>query len=381
MPFIKGASVVECLEQARDAIRGQLREREADFRSWGPAWPWNLAVQVHKYVFDLPADRLRQVRLHADAINGTMSVVHYALDAIGNGDEYARSSGYAFLGHGVPSELWAREYPVPDMPELQMGYRYRDVILNSTTVGRQQNACNIYRLTEDRRTERHVFVEIGGGYGSFALDARRILPNCAYVIADLPETLIFSASYLITHRPDLRFYVYAPGDDLSEALRDTDAFDFAFIPNYRAELLANLDRIDIGFNSISFPEMSLAAMKQYLEMITPRLRGFFMSVNLRYSFDRSIQRPGTDETLSDYFKLFPQPKDYRRQLNLSQERFDDPSFRAVYVGTTENCRPLRNAELRTVFESTGPVTLRRGFLGKSVIRNGESEAAQMAAAD
>ncbi len=368
MPIISGRDVIERLDLSRNAIRDQVRERDADFRASGPAWPWTLVTQQHSYVFDLPAEHLRRVRLHADVINGTLGAESYLMDPLRDGNAYARDSGYEFLGEGIPLDRWAREYPVPGMEKIQYGYNYKDLVLNVITVPRQQNACNFHRLIDDREA-RHVFVEIGGGYGSFALDMRQILPNCAYVIVDLPETLIFSASYLLSHCPDLRVYVYAPGDNPAEILKDTDSFDFAFIPNYRASALSALPHIDFGYNSISFPEMSLDSVKQYLDLISPKLRRFFMSVNLRYPLDRTIKRPGTDETLGDYFKLFPTPAEYRSQLSLTEDQYNNPSFRPVFLCTTDKCRPLKQTELHMFYNPNyGKVTVNRKASGAAIVR-------------
>lgn len=348
MPKLTGGSVVERLDEARKYVLAQLEERNRLYPEFGPAWPWTLVVRAHSYVFRLPAEELRRIRLHADIFNGMMGAGHYLIDVQLDAESAVAGNGYAFLGEDVPKDFWAREYDLPGMEEVKYGYNYRGFVVNAVTAPRQQNVCNLYRLTQDidRDKDRIVFVEIGGGYGSLALDVRRVFPNCAYSIFDLPESLIFSASYLITHRPDLRVYVYAPGDDLQAILADFNAYDFAFIPNYLSDAISNYPHIDIALNSVSFPEMSEESVRRYLKNLQPKLRRFFMSINCRFPQNDQPGRPGTDDVLADYFPLYPLPENYR-SLTSAQE-YDNQGFRPVFLGTTPACRPLPPVALRWV---------------------------------
>ncbi|MDO9099309.1 MAG: putative sugar O-methyltransferase, partial [Caldisericota bacterium] len=299
MPFLNGTDV-DRIEQARNHVVAQITERIDRFPAFCPVFPWTLVNRAQSYIFDLPPESLRRIRLHADAMNGILGASEYL--RIADGATFCKDTGYLFLGEGVPIDKWAREYDLPGMEDVKFGVQYKDLIVGSMTGQRQQNICNLYRMIGDE-AERLIFVEIGAGYGSFALDMRRILPDCAYVIVDLPETLLYSAAYLSAHRPDLRAYIYAPGDDPGAVLAHPDSFDLAFIPNYRASMIDALPHIDIGFNSVSFPEMTEEAVRQYLTLIAPKLRRFFMSVNYRQPAD--VKHRGVDNLLAERFRLFP----------------------------------------------------------------------------
>jgi hypothetical protein len=353
MPFLNGTDV-DRIEQARKHIVAQIAERNDQYPAFGPVFPWTLVNRAQSYVFDLPAESLRRIRLHADAMNGIRGSSEYL--RLEDGATYCRDTGYLFLGEGVPIDKWAREYDLPGMEDLKFGVQYQGLTVGSITGQRQQNICNLYRVL-DGEAQRLIFVEIGAGYGSFALDMRQILPDCAYVIVDLPETLLYSAVYLSAHRPDLRAYVYAPGDDVTAVLAQPDAFDFAFIPNYRAPTLDALPHIDIGFNSVSFPEMTEATVRQYLGLIAPKLKRFFMSVNYRQPAD--VKHIGVDNLLAERFRLFPTPEDYRSQLGLSDAEYDDHNFRPTFIGVTDACPPLKDFELHCFDPIWGHLKIRK----------------------
>ncbi len=348
----------------------EVAERDAQFPAYAPVYPWNLVTKAHSYIFDLPAKALRQIRLHADTINGTLGSNYYISFPRINGAAAVDANGYLFCGEGVPSGAWAREHDIPGMEDLRFGFEYKGLTLCDLTVARQQNVCNLYRLLKasPKRSDRFVFVEIGAGYGSFALDALGVLGDCAYIIADLPETLVYSAAYLITHCPDLRAYVYAPGDDVA-ALAKVGDYDLAFIPNYRAHAIGYLPHVDIGFNAISFPEMGPTSTKEYIGLIVPKLRRFFMSVNQRY-FNQADADPvvGVDAILAEQMHLFPSLREYDAQLGISEADHDNRNFWPTLIGTTEACAPIHDVELRCVSPTFGRARIRGASLtGDAVI--------------
>jgi hypothetical protein len=55
-----------------------------------------------------------------------------------------------------------------------------------------------------RASGRHHVIEIGAGWGGFAHHLKTLFPNISYTIVALPQTLLFSATYLKTTFPGWR---------------------------------------------------------------------------------------------------------------------------------------------------------------------------------
>ena len=76
---------------------------------------------------------------------------------------------------------------------------------------------------------RPVVWEIGAGWGGFAYQVKTLFPDVTYVICDLPELFLFSATYLMTLFPDASVLFADP--DRPAELSDAD---FVFVPEYGA---------------------------------------------------------------------------------------------------------------------------------------------------
>ena len=79
---------------------------------------------------------------------------------------------------------------------------------------------------------RPVVWEIGAGWGGFAYQVKTLFPNVTYVITDLPELFLFSATYLRTLFPDAKV-VWGDEENLEAALAGATDADFVFLPNDR----------------------------------------------------------------------------------------------------------------------------------------------------
>jgi hypothetical protein len=104
--------------------------------------------------------------------------------------------------------------------------------------------------------------EIGGGWGGYAHHFKTLLPDTTYVITDLPQVLLFSATYLMTAFPaaSVRFHVPGQGAD---ALHDLDGTDFVFVSN--AALGETVpERLDLAINMVSFQEMTSDQVRDYV---------------------------------------------------------------------------------------------------------------------
>lgn len=320
--------VIDRIELARRAILAQIEERDRDFPHERPAPPWDKCAKAMSYVFRLPVEDLRSVRLHCDLFlgeNTPQQIFAHGVDV----------PGYQWLGEGIASQFWASEPEIACFGE-PIGTRFADKRITRTTVLLQRYLCNLLRL--GLRDGQHV-VEIGAGYGGLAeaiLKARHV----RYTIIDLPETLIYSAAFLMEHFPEKSVYVYRPGDDENAS----DGADLVLLPNYRADLL---QRCDVAVNTVSFPEMSREALCGYLSLLRARLtpEGFLMSVNYEFNPARQDERFVSD-FLADHFKVSPMPQGFDADLK-------DVNFRPTLVCSGNN-QP--SAELRDIILGQRVVT-------------------------
>jgi putative sugar O-methyltransferase len=113
-----------------------------------------------------------------------------------------------------------------------------------------------------QRGERQVWLEIGAGWGGFAYQVKTLFPNVTYVIVDLPQTLLFSATYLMSVFPQARCAFY-PEASLEEVQSSTKSYDFIFLPHFMFQRL-NL-RVNLAINMVSFQEMTTEQVVGYVK--------------------------------------------------------------------------------------------------------------------
>jgi len=113
--------------------------------------------------------------------------------------------------------------------------------------------------------ERQAVMEIGSGWGGFCYQFKRLFPAVTYICVDLPQTLLFSAVYLLTVFPESRILIYgdtAPAD----TFRNWDRYDIILMPNYILDRLT-LPPISLGINMVSFQEMTTAQVEDYIRAL------------------------------------------------------------------------------------------------------------------
>ena len=306
------SSISHGIERAREAILLQIAERDRDFAHEAPMFPWTRALKAMAYVFSLPEEHLRSIRLHCDIFLGENTPTQLfgpALDL----------PTYEWLGEAISSVFWVKEPLVPALGEA-LGYPVEGGALNHTSIFLQRYLCNLLRI--GLSDGQHV-IEIGPGYGGLA-HAALIARNVRYTIIDLPETLIFSAAFLMHHFPNKRAYVYTPGDT-PQAMAGAD---LVFLPNYRADWI---EPFDIAINTVSFPEMGREALRGYINLLADRMRpdGFLMSVN--YHGDRG-DGLGVPDFLAERFDLRPTPAQLISQLDISDADYKSIGFRPTLIG-------------------------------------------------
>jgi hypothetical protein len=111
------------------------------------------------------------------------------------------------------------------------------------------------------RNGRLTVMEIGAGIGDICFSLSRVLAPCRFIICDLPESLLFSATYLRLVAPQAEHIVMDTG---SGGIFDSapEGVEFIYVPNYCFGELSNV-KVDFAYNFGSFEEMSAQQVRQY----------------------------------------------------------------------------------------------------------------------
>ena len=346
--------LLDRLSRTRAAVLGQIAERDRDFPSRRiTSYPWQTVTRMLQYIRDLSPENLLDIRIHTDPFIGTLSARFWLSKTAADFE-----SLYRFYGEGVPDAYWAYEPELPALSGTDYGYRVNGRLLSDVATDYQRYVCNLYRLGilqwMDQSAHRPVVLEIGAGHGGFAqIFAAMSRRSHCYVIVDLPETLLFSAIFLNVHHPGKRIYAYAPGDDLEAVIADRDSYDFILVPDYQLSRLGSLERLDIAFNHVSFPEMPSEILREYLQFIHARLDGYLISVNYRGVPDTG--RALVDEVLSEYFTLSPTIADLAALLDSDYQVINDINCRPTIVcsSSVERRRQIAGRHMHDVIGTTG----------------------------
>jgi hypothetical protein len=186
-----------------------------------------------------------------------------------------------------------------------------------------------------RPDERPIVWEIGSGWGGFAYQFKTLFPKSTYVMTDLPELFLFSATYLRTAFPEASIQFWSPERALADV--DWDSADFVFVPNTARLGGPDPPRLDLTVNMVSFQEMRTDQVDAYAETAWELGAPILYSLNR----ERSVYNPelvSVSDIVSKYFSLHQVdilPVDYG-QLPAQVERYSPKSIRKS--GRTEGYR-------------------------------------------
>jgi hypothetical protein len=188
--------------------------------------------------------------------------------------------------------------------------------------------------------ERRVVWEIGAGWGGFAYAFKTLFPNVTYVISDLPQVMLFSATYLPTMFPDARveFVQHASSEFPADA-------DFVFVPHTLTDTIRPA-HLDLAVNMVSFQEMTSEQVRDYVRHAHALEAQHLYSLNR----DRSPYNPelrSVREVIGEYFwphelEILPVP--YTKMLEDSTRR-RKPADPGSNPHTYRHVHGLRRVEL------------------------------------
>jgi putative sugar O-methyltransferase len=219
-----------------------------------PSAYWAHELRNFEYMLDASPLIIESLRQHTFHLTGVRTYEYRP------GSDKARRRFEAKLRMLV--ELEGDALLVPEARELGgFGHELDGALYNIDTLKFFEVLIALERgavLEEIRSPGRKLVWEIGAGWGGFAYQFKSLFPDVTYVIVDLPELFLFSATYLMTLFPDAKVHFHADGD----AIADWEGVDFAFVPARASDALRGL-KPDLAVNMVSFQEMTTEQVDGY----------------------------------------------------------------------------------------------------------------------
>lgn len=285
----------ECYQRAREYVLSVQRRRKGLSAVHQPSAYWKEELANFDYLFDASPLIIRKLRQHSYHVTG-LKVYDYRSN---------KDGAQADLDRKLRA-LIALDETGLKVPESRIcggfGFEIDGDLYNVDTLKYYEALIALDRgavlsgLRES--TSRPVVVEIGAGWGGFPYQFKTLFPRVTYVVVDLPELFLFSATYLMSAFPEARVILYDPGQHDAESLRDAD---FVFVPNH------DFDTLPIGephlvVNMVSFQEMTSEQVESYARRAHELNTAFLYSLN-RDRSPYNTQLTNVADALEKYYWL------------------------------------------------------------------------------
>ncbi len=180
---------------------------------------------------------------------------------------------------------------------------------------------SIYEHFKASATVINTICELGAGYGRNAYVFMKALPNCKYIVIDIPPALYVSQHYLTSVFRDKNIFAFRPFDLFSDVKKEFNDADIAFLLPHQAEMLPEKS-VDLFINISSLHEMKIDQINAYFKLIEKLTRGYFYTKQWWVSHNPA---DGITITPKDY----PVPANWK-QLYLRKAKVQTYFFEAMY---------------------------------------------------
>lgn len=239
-----------------------------------PSAYWREELQNIEYLLDASPLVVERLRQHSYHVTGVWPY------------QYRSHKDRAEHRHNLKlealRELGGSELFVPEPPLLGgFGFPVEGGLLNIDTLKFFEVLIALDRgaaLAPFRRPKRRrpVVWEIGSGWGGFAYTFKTLFPDSTYVMVDLPELFLFSATYLATAFPEATIRYWEPGLVIPQ--HEWLEADFVLVPNTALDAVTP-PHIDLAVNMVSFQEMRDDQVDGYIAHAHDRRTPLLYSLN------------------------------------------------------------------------------------------------------
>jgi putative sugar O-methyltransferase len=281
---LRGSAAFRNYQYARDRVL-EMRAQARSSPHYHPSAYWEEELSNFEYMFDASPLIIDKLRHHTYHVTG-LRVYDYRSHR-DKAREQLAAKLRALTAQGAPELL------VPEWREMGgFGFDIDGRLFNIDTLKFFEALIALEKgavLPEFRNaSERRMVWEIGAGWGGFPYQFKTLCPNVTYLITDLPELFVFSATYLMTAFPQAKvcFWGEQPAERIFANWRE---YDFIFTPN---TALAELkpERLDLAVNMVSFQEMTDDQVAGYVERAHALECPFLYSLNRdKGSYNRQLE--------------------------------------------------------------------------------------------
>jgi putative sugar O-methyltransferase len=153
-------------------------------------------------------------------------------------------------------------------------------------------------LTGLSRTDEHVILEIGGGYGGLGKLFLDFNDNAKYIIIDLPTCLLLQEYFYKNSFPGKRVATvndFLPFFNEKKIItkNDLNEFDIILLPPPFISLIED-EVVDLSINTHSMMEMNIEQIQFYYEQLWRLTKGYF------YQCNRLTHKTGFPYTYKDW---------------------------------------------------------------------------------
>ncbi len=171
----------------------------------------------------------------------------------------------------LPLSIQESEYAPPESIFIRNGRKFRADFFRYLDA-----TLSVVKYLSPSDKEFRIF-ELGGGCGNLARLIKLSLPNCRYVIVDLPEMLCFSYMFINLHFPNQKTLFVTDESDLSGKF--FEEYDFVFAPISFEDCLLKYD-YDLFLNTASLGEMRSEVIRYWMNFIQDKLNpNYIVSIN------------------------------------------------------------------------------------------------------
>jgi putative sugar O-methyltransferase len=260
-----------------------------------PSRYWQEEIEGFAYMLDASPLIIERLREHCYHLTGLHA--------------YQYRSHHSFRADAIENRLRSlqkldrRSMSVAEAPDLGgFGYEIDGALFNIDTLRYYESLialdeAGLLSRFSDHNKPPGTVVEIGAGWGGFAYQFKTLFPSSRFVVIDLPQSLLFSITYLSTMFPQAMVSILESCEDEEPPVVPAD--DFTFVPHFAIDRLRG-QQVDLALNMASFQEMTDNQVEDYAAFLNS------MHCPALYSYNRdrnpnNPQRRLVSEILNDHY--------------------------------------------------------------------------------